>query len=143
MDLFQNKALYHTEIVNADGLPGQIYVDEPHGLRLPASSPLDPQATGTNPEQLIGMALATCLNATIQAEEDRRGIPHQSQVRVVVELSKGSQGFEFFVDGQIMLPHLEQDQAEEFLKIAERRCPVSKLLAGSPNVKIRLVSPSN
>ena len=74
MDLFQNKALYHTEIVNADGLPGQVYVDEPHGLRLPVSSPLDSQAVGANPEQLIGMALATCLNATIQAEEDRRGI---------------------------------------------------------------------
>lgn len=141
MDLFKNKPLYHTEIVNEDGLPGKVYVDDQtSGLSLDVSSPLDLESPGTNPEQLIGMALATCLNATLQAEEDRRGIPHQAQVRVIVELSKGKEGFEFFVDGQIKLPHLDEVQAQEFLEIAEKRCPVSKLLKDSVNVKVRLVN---
>ena len=63
------RSLYHTEVINDAGLNGHARVTLGGDLDVLTSSPLQDDP-GTNPEQLLGLALATCLNATIEAEED-------------------------------------------------------------------------
>ncbi|WP_204770360.1 OsmC family protein [Leuconostoc rapi] len=133
-----NKRLYHTEIENAEGLVGHVRTIDGSGLDVMTSGPLS-ASPGTNPEQLLGAAFATCLNATIEAEEKRRKLTHESIVRVGVDMAPDSEGFQFFVHAQVKIPQVNEQAALDILAIAEKRCPVSKLLAGSSNVEISLV----
>ncbi|MFC6164249.1 OsmC family protein [Lactiplantibacillus dongliensis] len=128
-------SLYTTQAINTDGLQGNTYV--PGGLTVPVSSPLS-AAPGTNPEQLIGLALSTCLNATLELIEKEQRVPHQSTVVTTVKLSRDQQGYQFLVDATVTIPEVDQDTAVAWLKLAEARCPVAKLLAGSANVTIHL-----
>lgn len=133
-----DKVLYHTLVENKDGIQGKTEVLAGGKLSIPVSNPVH-DTPGSNPEQLIGMALATCLNATIEAEEKRRGLKHQSEVRVGIDLRFDDPGFQFVLDAQVKIPEVTPTIAQEILAKAEKRCPVAKLLAGSSNVSIRLV----
>ncbi|CBL92506.1 dihydroneopterin aldolase [Leuconostoc gasicomitatum] len=137
-----NKSLYHTEIENTAGLVGRVKTIITKDLSVQTSGPLSDEP-GTNPEQLLGAALATCLNATIEAEEKRRQLEHKSVVRVGVDMARDTQGFQFFVTAQVKLPHVSRQEAEDMLAIVAQRCPVSKLLSGSSNVQIVLVDDFN
>ncbi len=83
--------------------------------------------------------MATCLNATIEVEEKRRKLSHQSVVRVVVEMLRDNEGFQFNVQANVLIPHVSHVEAEDILEIAQRRCPVDKLLSGNNNFKVILV----
>lgn len=133
-----NKVLYHTLVENKDGIQGTTRVLAGGSLSIPVSNPVH-NTPGSNPEQLIGMALATCLNATIEAEEKRRGLKHQSEVRVGVDLKFDDPGFQFILDAQVKISEVSLATAQEILAKAEQRCPVAKLLTGSSNVTVRLV----
>lgn len=133
-----DKVLYHAEMVNKEGLPGRSYVKGQGELNVPVSSPLKPQQ-GANPEQFVGLALATCLNATLQAIEKQRGFEHKSQVQVGVDMMYDTHGYQFMVDGQVLIPDQPRKIAEEMLAEAETRCPVAKLLQGSANVHVHVV----
>lgn len=133
----EKKVAYTTWVENAVGIEGEVGTLDGQ-LRLPVSSPLKPVA-GTNPEQLIGLALATCLNATIEAEEKRRGLTHQSVVRVKVEMGSDTPGYQFWLTALVKIPEVDAPTGEEILAIAERRCPVAKLLGPSTNVTVKLV----
>lgn len=136
--MIDNKVLYHTEVENDAGLPGVTYVGEPEGMSLGVSSPRKPEP-GTNPEQLIGMALATCLNATLQAIEERDHLEHKSSVRVGVNMMYDTHGLMFVLQAQVKIPDQTPERAQEMLDLAESRCPVAKLLHGSDNVTVKLV----
>ncbi|MBD3950006.1 OsmC family protein [Tuanshanicoccus lijuaniae] len=133
------QSLYHTQVINKDGIEGVSYVNEPNGLSVTVSSPMKNHA-GTNPEQLLGLSLATCLNATIEAEEKRRGYEHQTVVTVEVDLAKDNPGYQFFVTATVQMPHLDANEAASVLATSLTRCPVAKLLQSSDNVNIQLTA---
>jgi osmotically inducible protein OsmC len=76
---------YRTEAINRTGGDGVSQVSG--GLSVQVSSPLNPERdpAGTDPEQLLALAWATCLNATAErvADPGRR-----TAVRVEVELRR-------------------------------------------------------
>lgn len=78
------KSLFHAEVVNDQALQGEAFVKN-DGLRVVISDPLSPDL-GTNPEELLGLSLSTCLNATIQALLKGRGLKNKSQVEVHIDL---------------------------------------------------------
>lgn len=127
--------LYTTKAVNVDGIEGQAYVED--GLKVTVSSPLKPVA-GTNPEQLIGLALSTCLNATLEAIEKEHAQTHQSRVETTVRMSRDRFGYQFFLDAEVTIPEVDTQTAAHWLAIAETRCPVAKLVGASANVQIHL-----
>ena len=133
----EKKVLYSTTIENAVGIKGEIK-SLTGDFKAEVSSPTKPEP-GTNPEQLIGSALATCLNATLEAEEKRRGLEHKSVVRVKVEMGYDTPGYQFWLTAMVKIPQVDHEEAEEILKVCERRCPVAKLLYGSQNVVVKLV----
>lgn len=126
---------YRTEAINRDGGDGEARVRD--GLTVTVSSPLNPDRdpAGTNPEQLLALAWATCLNATAQAVVTRRS---RTAVRVEVELHDASAGigYEFHVDAYLSVEGASDDEAQRVLDAAHARCPVSKLIGGAATVAV-------
>lgn len=129
--------LYRTVAINDDGLDSHSYI--PGGLDAVTNSPLAAKP-GANPEQFVGLALSTCLNATLEAIEKRRNLPHRSQVHTIVEFARDVQGFQFYVNAQVRIPGIDPQTAQAMVDLAERRCPVAKLMGGSNNVTVTLVN---
>ncbi|AQW20879.1 dihydroneopterin aldolase [Lentilactobacillus curieae] len=131
-----NNALYKTEARNDTGLEGYAYV--PDGIVVKTSSPLN-QHPGSNPEQLLGMSLATCLKSTLEAIEKERGIEHSAQVHVQIAFIGERAKYQFLVNARIRVPKVDLATAEDMVKEAEGRCPVSQLLSGSANYTVETV----
>ncbi len=125
---------YRTEIINTDGADGWSRVVG--GMDVPVSSPLgtDLDPAASNPEQLLALAWATCLNATAQVLASGAA---RTAVRVEVALvdAEPGPGFEFQVDAYLSLEGGSTAETEELLAAAEARCPVSKLLRGATTVR--------
>lgn len=136
--MMAEKVLYQTVVENKEGIQGHAKVITGGDLDVLTSNPVH-DTPGTNSEQLIGLALATCLNATIEAEEKRRGLSHQSVVRVGIKMGFDNPGFQFWLDAQVKIPQVSHDEAVAILEKCEKRCPVAKLLQNSDNVKVHLV----
>lgn len=128
-------AKYRTEAINTDGGDGTSRIV--NGREVAVSSPLnpDPDPDATNPEQLLALAWATCLNATAQAivRGERR-----TAVRVEVGLhtSEPKPGYEFHVDGYLSAEGLDLPQTQQLVAAAHARCPVSKLIGGAATVHV-------
>ncbi|MCI1985894.1 MAG: OsmC family protein [Lactobacillus sp.] len=114
--------------------PGTSFIDVPEDLQLGVSSPLTP-APGTNPEQLLGLALPTCLKATLRLIEQRQHAPLDSVVRGRVDM-----GDQFTLTAQVRLTQHTPETAVVLLAQAQRECPVAKLVQANANVKVRLVT---
>lgn len=134
----EDKLLYSTRVHNDQGIKGTAWVEGENGLRVATSSPLKPQEAGTNPEQLIALSWATCLNATIEIALDRHGIKDvTSEVAIQVDYKLNKETkvtyFDFKVDVFLDLP---RDQAETIVYEAESRCPVSQIIGDYQHVEI-------
>ncbi|HAT54014.1 MAG TPA: dihydroneopterin aldolase [Lactobacillus sp.] len=134
------RTTYHTTIINEDGVSGHTFAQGAHRVDLQIRNPKD-DTEGTNPEQLLGMALSTCLNATFEAIEKRDGYEHQTKVRVDVDQAHDTHGLQFFVDVSVYIPadEVDRETAQAWFELAKSRCPVSKIVSGSDNVTYTLV----
>lgn len=125
---------YRTAIINTDGGDGWSHVVG--GMAVPVASPLgaDLDPAASNPEQLLALAWATCLNATAQVIN---GGSARTAVRVEVALvdAEPGPGFDFHVDAYLSLEGVSLTETKELLAAAEARCPVSKLLRGATTVQ--------
>lgn len=127
---------YRTEAVNRDGGDGVSLI--PGGMSVTVASPLgaDPDPAASNPEQLLALAWATCLNSTAQVivAGSRR-----TAVRVEVELHTADPGpgYEFRVDAYLSVEGADPAESERVLTAAHARCPVSKLLRDGQAVRVR------
>ncbi|GEK28355.1 OsmC family protein [Furfurilactobacillus siliginis] len=132
-------SLYHTTVVNENGLVGQSFVEGNEGLALGVSSSLV-DAAGTNPEQFIGFALSTCFNATLRLVEGQHRLPQDTEVKTQVDIVKDTVGYKFVVDAQVMFPNANQKDAQQILDEALDQCPVAKLLKDNDTVSFRIVN---
>lgn len=128
-------AKYRTEGVNHHGADGLSAITG--GLEIAVASPLraDRDLAATNPEQLLALAWATCLNATAQAIV---GKTRRTAVRVEVELHDADPGpgLEFRVEAYLSAEGADQAETERILTAAHARCPVSKLLQGATTLAV-------
>lgn len=136
MDTRWNKPLYVTTAINDEGLEGHAYI--PDEIKVKISNPMN-NHPATNPEQLLGMSLATCLKATLQAIENEHHVKQSAQVHVNVAFVGEQAVYEFLVHVQIRIPGVDFTTAQNFVKEAESRCPVSKLLSGNQNYTVETV----
>ena len=130
-------ALYTTQTYNEEGLEGHAYVQD--GLTVQTSSPLNDHP-GTNPEQLLGMSLCTCLVATMQAVEKEHHLEHHAKARAKIAYIGARAHYEFLVHAQICVPEVDLKTARELVVETEKRCCVSQLLRGSDNYSLEAVS---
>ncbi|MGF6824135.1 osmotically inducible protein OsmC [Microbacterium sp. ZKA21] len=129
------RANYRTAAVNRTGADGVSSV--PGGLSVSVASPLgpDPDAAATNPEQLLALAWATCLNGTAQVIVAGA---HRTAVRVEVELRPAAPGpgYEFHVHAHLSAEGRSLFETQEILDAAHARCPVSKLLRDAATTSV-------
>ena len=131
-------SLYHTEIINDEGLNGTVSVSD--GESLQTSDPLK-DLPGFNPEQLFGLSWSTCLNATIEALLKARGAQARSQVQVHVDFCREEDGRGFYFDLKafVSVEDMELAEVEKLAQSAHKRCPVSKILGDYNHVTIEVV----
>lgn len=143
--MFQEKphptATYHTITINETGVNGNSYIKGQESY--PIASPSKNEAVG-NPEKFLGLALSTCLNATLEAIEERNHLTHKSKVRVDVYQApdEKKRGLMFLVDVTVFIPlsdGVDERKARAMFDLAESRCPVAKLVGGNENVTFTLV----
>lgn len=109
----------------------------PGGLEVQVASPLSaaPDPAASNPEQLLALAWATCLNSTARVIVARA---RRTAVRVEVELHEADPGpgYEFHVHAYLSAEGADATETERILTAAHARCPVSKLLSNAATVLV-------
>lgn len=94
---------------------------------------------GTNPEQLFAAGYAACFASAV-AKVSRRMKRDASDATVTSRVgigSDGSSGYSLWVQIQVNLPSLNQDEAESLVAEAHETCPYSK--ATRDNIPVHLV----
>ena len=90
------------------------------------------QEAGTNPEELIGAALAGCFSMALSGDLARAGYkPEEIRTEAAVSLEKGEGGFaitKIVLETQAIVPEISMDEFAELASGAKKNCPVSKAL---------------
>jgi osmotically inducible protein OsmC len=99
---------------------------------------------GTNPEELIGAALAGCYAMALNATLEKQGSPAKSiNTEAKVYLGKDDGGFtirKIDLSVKAEVEGLEDDKFQQFAEETKKGCPVSKALAATPiNLTANLV----
>lgn len=132
--------LFEATVHNEDGVDGTAYVEGEGSLSVTVSSPTSSEP-GTNPEELFGLALTTCLNATIQSLLKARGMDNRSKVTAKIQLKREASGIGYFfqVFTYASIEGLSLDQADTIVQSADKRCPVAKLTHEASTIELQTV----
>jgi osmotically inducible protein OsmC len=116
---------------------------EGRGVMKPANAPEAPFSLGTrfegqkgsNPEELIGAALAGCFSMALTAALGKAGLsPQQVDTTADVSLDKEGEGFKISkieLTTHAKVPDLDAAKFQEIAEQTKKTCPVSKALAGT------------
>jgi lipoyl-dependent peroxiredoxin len=90
----------------------------------------------TNPEELLGAALAACFSMTVAFVLTNAGhAPKELKVTAAVDISKVGEGFaitSIALDLEARVDGLGADQFRALAEAAKANCPVSKALSATP-----------
>lgn len=90
---------------------------------------------GTNPEELIGAAHAGCYTMFLSAVLTRNNVPPtRIDTRASVHLGDGPTITRIDLDVTAEVPGLDADTFQQYAEEAKAKCPVSKALAGGPEI---------
>lgn len=99
---------------------------------------------GTNPEELIAAAHAGCFTMQLAFLIQRAGLePEELSTEAAVSLVPDGQGFKIDRSALTLrakVPGLDQAQFEELAGVAEKSCPVSRLLNAEITLDAKLES---
>jgi lipoyl-dependent peroxiredoxin len=100
---------------------------------------------GSNPEELIGAALASCYSMALAGDVERAGgRPESVRTIAKVHLDKGESGFEITgidLEAEARVAEIDRTEFEKVAQATKVNCPVGKLLAAVPiTVSARLTA---
>jgi len=103
------------------------------------------EGTGTNPEELIAAAHASCYSMALSNGLDKAGFtPERVHTTAKVHLTKTDSGFaitKIELHTEARVPGIDEDTFQEQANDAKKNCPVSKLLvAAEITLDAKLVS---
>jgi osmotically inducible protein OsmC len=108
---------------------------QPYSFKTRFQSGEDSQA-GTNPEELLGAALAACFSMTVAFILTEAGhVPKRLKVTAAVDISKIGAGFaitSIALDLEVQVEGLPIEQFRALTDVAKTNCPVSKALSATP-----------
>ena len=98
---------------------------------------------GTNPEELIGAALASCFSMALAGDLGRAGhAPESVRTVAMVHLEKGERGFAITgidLDSEATDTTIESDDLEEIAQTTKSNCPVGRALSVPITLRTRLI----
>jgi osmotically inducible protein OsmC len=90
---------------------------------------------GSNPEEIIGAALAGCFSMALSASLGKAGItPRSIQTAATVQLDKDGDGFKISsiaLTTNADVPGIDKAKFDQIAEETKKGCPVSKALAGT------------
>ncbi|MDZ7345020.1 MAG: OsmC family protein [candidate division KSB1 bacterium] len=93
------------------------------------------EGTGTNPEELIGAALAGCFSMALSNNLDKAGhAPRRVDTKARVNIEKGQEGFRITsitLQTEANVPGIDEKIFMEQAEATKKTCPVSKALTGT------------
>lgn len=99
--------------------------------------------TGTNPEELIAAAHAACFTMAFSFACDKAGFSTDHvDTRAAVSLASKDGGFaidRIELQLEASVPGIDEAKFQELAKGAKEQCPVSKALAGVPEITLKAV----
>lgn len=117
---------------------------EGRGAMKPANGPEVPFTLGTrfagekgsNPEEVIGAALAGCFSMALSASLGKAGLsPKSIQTSAAVQLDKEGDGFKISsiaLTTTADVPGIDKAKFDSIAEDTKKNCPVSKALAATP-----------
>ncbi len=94
---------------------------------------------GTNPEELVGAAHAGCFSMFLSALLTNAGFkPTRIHTTATVHLGEGPTITLIELETQATVPNLTEAALQEHAEAAKKNCPVSKALAGGPEIKLHV-----
>ena len=98
---------------------------------------------GTNPEELIGAAHASCFSMALSGQLGKAGMsPERIQTTSTVTLDKVGEGFGVtgvHLDVTAKIPGADAEKFQAAAKAAKEGCPISKLLNAPITMEAKLV----
>ena len=99
--------------------------------------------SGTNPEELIGAALASCFSMALAGDLGRAGhAPEAVRTVAMVRLDKDENGFAITgidLDAEATVPEIEASELESIAQSTKENCPVGQAFAAVPiTLRIKL-----
>lgn len=95
---------------------------------------------GSNPEELIGAALAGCFSMFLAAQLTDAGFPpNQVHTRSNVHLGRDDAGpliEKLVLTTQADVPNVDQDKFEELVNVSKKNCPISRALANVKELEV-------
>ena len=93
--------------------------------------------TGTNPEELIGAAHAGCFSMFLAAQLTTAGHPPTSiETRATVHLGAGPALSRIELVTTAVVPGATPELFAEKVDFSKKNCPISKALAGVPEIEV-------
>lgn len=91
---------------------------------------------GSNPEELIGAALASCFSMALAGDLERAGhVPESVRTVASVNLEKGERGFAITgidLDAEALVNGIDPGEFEALAQATKTSCPVGTALASVP-----------
>jgi osmotically inducible protein OsmC len=95
---------------------------------------------GSNPEEVIGAALAGCFSMALTVGLERAGSPPNSvKTSATVKLDKDGEGFtitQIDLVTEVNAPGLDAEKFKGVAEATKKACPVSKALAGVKTITL-------
>ncbi|MDD9723159.1 OsmC family protein [Sulfitobacter sp. PR48] len=114
-----------------------VLADQPYGFNTRFED-----GKGTNPEELIGAAHASCFSMALSMVlEGHELVADSIETRATVYLEQKDGGFHIpkvHLDVTATIPNATEDQFAEAAKTAKENCPISKLLTAEITMDARL-----
>lgn len=127
-------ALFTAVAHNTSGVSGESWVED--GLRVRVESPTAEDRHGaTNPEELLALSWATCLNAAARVVAGP-GVAVETTAHVSLHRRIDGNGFEFSADAKLRFAGKDATESERLAAEAHARCPVSRMLSGASPVTV-------
>ncbi len=110
--------------------------DYPYGF----GSRFEGDRRGSNPEEILGAAIAACFTMAFSFACDSAG-KATAEVDTMASVSLSRQGDSFVIDRIVLtmaalIPDMDEATFQEIAQGAKRNCPVSKALAGVAEITL-------
>lgn len=127
-------SIYKAIAYNTHGTNGDSYTKDGLSVNL---TPINTDGGGTNPEELLALSWAACLNSTAKSILRLRKITAQSLVKVEVDIDRFPEtGLIFTPKAYLAVQGMNLEDTLEILTLAHKNCPVSKLLSSNKQTTV-------
>lgn len=99
---------------------------------------------GSNPEELVGAALAACFSMALSANLEKSGFTATKiHTSASVKLIKQGEGFEIsdiYLSTQGIIPGVDENTFRAAAELTKKTCPMAKVLNASIHLKAQVIA---